>query len=320
MNQTNLRGLAVKVSFARHMHLGISLAVVLAMVCPAAEVESSASAPAQRPNILFVFCDDHAYQAISAYQSVSAYGLKLNETPNIDRLAQEGMRFDNCYVTNSICGPCRAVIQTGKYSHLNGFYCNGNRFDGDQQTFPKLLQKAGYQTAIIGKWHLASRPAGLRLLGSPHRPGAVLQSADDQKRPARHAHGLHDRHHHRPGPGLAEEPARSGQAVHADVPAQGAAPQLAAGAGVAEHVRRRDDPRTGHAVRRLRGPRHGGQNAGHVDRQDDERQRPEAHAAAKPDARAGGGLERGLRPEERGLSRRPTCRARTSCAGNTSAT
>jgi len=114
----------------------------------------------KRPNILFVFCDDHAYQAISAYQSVSAYGLKLNDTPNIDRLAREGMRFDNCFVTNSICGPCRAVVQTGKYSHLNGFYCNGNRFNGDQQTFPKLLQKAGYQTAITGKWHLATDPQG----------------------------------------------------------------------------------------------------------------------------------------------------------------
>jgi arylsulfatase A-like enzyme len=64
------------------------------------------------------------------------------------------MRFDNCFVTNSICGPCRAVIQTGKYSHLNGFCCNGNRFDGTQQTFPKLLKNAGYQTAVIGKWHL----------------------------------------------------------------------------------------------------------------------------------------------------------------------
>ena len=70
------------------------------------------------------------------------------------------MRFDNCYVTNSICGPCRAVILTGKYSHQNGFLVNGNRFDGSQQTFPKLLQKAGYQTAIIGKWHLATEPTG----------------------------------------------------------------------------------------------------------------------------------------------------------------
>ena len=109
---------------------------------------------ASRPNILFVFTDDHAYQAISAY------GSRLNETPNIDRLAHEGMRFDNCYVPNSICGPCRATILTGKYSHLNGFLVNGNRFDGAQQTFPKLLQAHGYSTAMIGKWHLESHPTG----------------------------------------------------------------------------------------------------------------------------------------------------------------
>ena len=121
--------------------------------------ETLANDTQKRPNILFIFCDDHAYQAISAYQKVSAYGLNLNQTPNIDRLAREGMRFDNCYVTNSICGPCRAVIQTGKYSHLNGFLCNGNKFDGTQQTFPKLLQKAGYQTAVVGKWHLGTHMA-----------------------------------------------------------------------------------------------------------------------------------------------------------------
>jgi len=127
---------------------------VLALGQSRRTVAAEAGNPPQRPNILFVYCDDHAYQAVSAYQSVSAYRLKLNVTPNIDRLAREGMRFDNCYVTNSICGPCRAVVQTGKYSHLNGFFSNGDRFDGTQQTFPKLLQKAGYQTAIIGKWHL----------------------------------------------------------------------------------------------------------------------------------------------------------------------
>jgi len=107
-----------------------------------------------RPNIVFIFTDDHAYQAISAY------GSNRNSTPNLDRLAHEGMRFDNCYVTNSICGPCRATILTGKYSHLNGFRMNGDRFDGSQQTFPKLLQQAGYQTALIGKWHLSSDPTG----------------------------------------------------------------------------------------------------------------------------------------------------------------
>ena len=109
---------------------------------------------AKRPNILFIFTDDHGYQAISAY------GSNRNKTPNIDRIASEGMRFENCFVTNSICGPSRAVILTGKHSHLNGFMTNGDRFDGSQQTFPKLLQKKGYQTAIFGKWHLKTDPTG----------------------------------------------------------------------------------------------------------------------------------------------------------------
>jgi arylsulfatase A-like enzyme len=112
---------------------------------------------AQRPNILFIFSDDHTRQAISAYNN----RLKLIATPNLDRIANEGVLFERCLVPNPICGPSRATILTGKYSHLNGFYRNnGNTFNGAQQTFPKLLQKAGYQTAIIGKWHLVSDPTG----------------------------------------------------------------------------------------------------------------------------------------------------------------
>ena len=105
-------------------------------------------------NVLFIFTDDHAYQAISAY------GSNRNKTPNIDRIARDGMLFNRAFVTNSICAPSRAVILTGKHSHLNGQLTNGQKFDGSQQTFPKLLQKKGYQTAIIGKWHLKSDPTG----------------------------------------------------------------------------------------------------------------------------------------------------------------
>ena len=111
----------------------------------------------KRPNILFLFSDDHAYQAVSAYGGHLA---KVAPTKNIDRIAAEGMIFQKCYVTNSICAPCRAVIQTGKHSHLNGVLDNHKKFDGSQQTFPKLLQASGYQTAIVGKWHLKSRPTG----------------------------------------------------------------------------------------------------------------------------------------------------------------
>ena len=116
---------------------------------------------ADRPNIVFVFTDDHAAHAISAY------GSKINKTPHMDRLAREGMLFERCYVSNAICGPSRAVILTGKHSHLNGFFRNGITFNGAQQTFPKLLRKAGYTTAVIGKWDMAGPDA----VGIPTRHG-----------------------------------------------------------------------------------------------------------------------------------------------------
>lgn len=109
----------------------------------------------KRPNIVIIVSDDHAYQAISAY------GGGLMQTPNIDRIAKSGARFNKAYVTNSICGPSRAVILTGKYSHLNGFKDNESSvFDGSQDSFIKQLGKNGYQTAWIGKWHLQSNPQG----------------------------------------------------------------------------------------------------------------------------------------------------------------
>ena len=106
-----------------------------------------------QPNIILIMSDDHARQAISAYSK------NLIQTPNIDRLAAEGIKFENAFVTNSICAPSRAVILTGKYSHLNGLRDNRDVFDQNQTTFPALLRQAGYYTAIVGKWHLKSKPA-----------------------------------------------------------------------------------------------------------------------------------------------------------------
>jgi len=110
-----------------------------------------------RPNIVLIVSDDHAYQAISAYGDRLA---EVAPTPSIDRIADEGMRFDRATVTNSICGPSRAVILTGVHSHLNGMRSNRVSFDGSQQTFPKILRTNGYATSLIGKWHLRSAPTG----------------------------------------------------------------------------------------------------------------------------------------------------------------
>jgi len=106
----------------------------------------------QQPNIIFIMSDDHAYQAISAY------GYGLNETPNIDRLAEEGALFSRSTVTNSISAPSRAVLLTGKHSFVNGKVDNNRPFDWNQPNFPKLMQANGYQSAMIGKIHLDGIP------------------------------------------------------------------------------------------------------------------------------------------------------------------
>ena len=111
------------------------------------------------PNIVFIMSDDHSVSSISAYKDWLA---EVAPTPNIDKIANEGMLMNTTFNTNSICGPSRAAILTGKYAHVNGFYKNegGGDFDGNQQTFPKILQQNGYQTAVIGKWHLGTIPTG----------------------------------------------------------------------------------------------------------------------------------------------------------------
>ena len=116
----------------------------------------------EKPNIIVMYSDDHTAQAIGAYHGALNYGLRLDHTPtpNIDRLANEGLRFDNAFVTNSICTPSRAVMLSGLHSHITGVITNEQSMPDDVVTFPMLLQDNGYQTAMIGKWHLKSDPLG----------------------------------------------------------------------------------------------------------------------------------------------------------------
>jgi len=130
--------------------LGAAAVAALASACANQQAEEP-----KQPNIVFIMTDDHTAQMMSCYDT------RYMETPNLDRIAADGVRFTNSFVANSLSGPSRACMITGKHSCENKFYDNSTcRFDSTQQTFPKLLQQAGYQTCVIGKWHLESLPTG----------------------------------------------------------------------------------------------------------------------------------------------------------------
>lgn len=144
------------IKFLKKMNKVFSLLLIFSTVFVLAQNKNEQS---KRPNIIFILSDDHATKAITAY---SDFFKTLAPTPNLDRIANEGAILTNALCTNAICGPSRAAIITGKYSHINKYYKNtkGGNFDGSQWTYPKELQKNGYQTALVGKWHLASEPQG----------------------------------------------------------------------------------------------------------------------------------------------------------------
>lgn len=129
----------------------------LSCVAATAQAQQKAAAATQRPNIVYIMCDDHAFQCISAYGSPIS---KLAPTPNIDRIAQRGMRFDRAFVENSLSTPSRACLMTGLYSNQNGQRQLGEGIDTTRTFFTEQLQQAGYQTAVVGKWHMGCDPKG----------------------------------------------------------------------------------------------------------------------------------------------------------------
>ena len=207
--------------------------------------------PDPRPNILFIMSDDHASHAMSCY------GSRINRTPHLDRIAAGGMRFDNCFCTNSICTPSRAVILTGTYNHINGVTTLSSTLDGRQETMPKLLQAAGYQTAIMGKWHLGhggvNDPTGFDYWNV--LPGQGLY----------HDPEMIEMGTRKVFPGYVTDlitdfsldwlrDARSGAPLLPHVPPQGAPSFMGAGRKARADVRGRGDPLPGDIQRRLQQP------------------------------------------------------------------
>lgn len=170
----------------------IILGVIFAGSVHSSEVDDKKDSAIEKPNIIVMYSDDHTAQSIGAYREALNYGLKLDHTPtpNIDRLAEGGMRFDNAFVTNSICKPSRAVLLTGLHSHLNGVLTNRESISVDLETFPMLLQQADYQTSIIGKWHLGTEPQGFDYYEVLHGQGPYYNPT------MRTTHGDVDRHGH----------------------------------------------------------------------------------------------------------------------------
>lgn len=160
------------ISFTTMSSLKTIIAGTLVLLAASPLMAQTASEKNKKPNILFIITDDHAYQTLGTSKQDSPVAL-----PNFNKLSKQGMVFDRSYCANSLCGPSRACILTGRHSHMNGFVFNGQHpLDGSQPTYPKMLQKAGYQTALFGKWHLESNPTGFDTWEIFPGPGQLLQS------------------------------------------------------------------------------------------------------------------------------------------------